>query len=446
VDALLTGPAWRMAEAVRAGTISPRELVTAQIARVEALNPAINAIVVPRFEQALEEAARSERAPDAPLRGVPFTVKECIPVAGLPCTAGSERFADVRPEADAAPVARLREAGAILIGKTNLSELAAHPDSVNPRYGATRNPHAPDRTAGGSSGGEAAALALGLSALGLGSDLGGSVRWPAHACGVVGLRASRGAVPSAEHVPPPVTPGFARWGAIGPLSRCVHDAGLALTLLARPWPERDPDALLGLRFAPEGPPPRVAWFGTDGLQPVAGAIRAAVRRAAGALAAAGHEVVEAAPPDAAAIRAAFDAVLEGEAAALTGGAPLPAGYLGAWTQLRALERRAHAWMAEHPIVVAPVAPVPAFPLGGAFDDVRADGEPLRPGGKLTICTWANVSGLPSIALPAGLDDDGLPVGVQLIGRIGHDRELLAVAATVEAALGPRPVPDEAALR
>jgi Asp-tRNA(Asn)/Glu-tRNA(Gln) amidotransferase A subunit family amidase len=429
-----------MAEAVRAGELSPVELVAAQIERIEALNPAVNAIVLPRFEAALEEARRAERAPDAPLRGVPFTVKECIPVAGMPCTAGSELFAANVPREDAAPVARLREAGAIMLGKTNLSELAAFPDSVNPRYGATRNPHALDRTAGGSSGGEAAALALGLSPLGLGSDLGGSLRWPAHACGVVGLRPSRGAVPSAEHVPPPRTPAFARWGVIGPLARTVDDAALALELIARPWPARDADALLGLRFPAPAAPSRVAWFETDELQPVAGAIRAAVRRAAAALEAAGHAVVEAAPPDAAAIRAAYDTVLEAEVAALVGGAPLAPEYVPAWAELAALERAAHAWMDAHPLALAPVAPVPAFPLGGTFDDVTADGTPLNRGGKLTTCTWANVAGLPSIALPAGVDGDGLPVGVQLIARRGHDRELIAVARSLEAALGPRPVP------
>jgi amidase len=439
-DALLTGPAWRMAEAVRAGELSPLELVTAQIERIEALNPAVNAIVLPRFEAALEEARRAERAPDAVLRGVPFTVKECIPVAGMPCTAGSALFADNVPAADAAAVVRLREAGAILLGKTNVSELAAHPDSVNRRYGATRNPHAPDRTAGGSSGGEAAALALGLSAVGLGSDLGGSLRWPAHACGVVGLRPSRGAVPSAEHVPPPRTPGFARWGVLGPMARTVRDVELALGVIARPWPARDADALLGLGFPRGEGLPRVAWFETDGLQPVAGAIRDAVRRAAAALDAAGHEVVEAAPPDAAAIRVAYDVVLGVEVAGLMDGAPVNASYFAAWGELAALERGAHAWMEQHPIAVAPVAPVPAFPLGGSFDDVTADGAPLAPGGKLTICTWANVAGLPSIAVPAGRDAEGLPIGVQIIARRGHDRELLAVARVVEEALGPRPVP------
>ena len=440
---LLKASAGRMAQAVRAGQVSPAELVAAQIARIEVLNPSLNAIVVPRFEEALAEARGAGRA-GGPLHGVPFTVKESIPVAGLPCTAGSELFAGNVPDRDAVVVERLREAGAILVGKTNVSELLAHPDSVNPLYGATRNPHDPSRTAGGSSGGEAAALAARLSPLGLGGDLGGSIRWPAHACGVAGLRPSRGAVPAAEHMPPPLSPGFGRWGSIGPMARTVEDLELALGLLAHPAPARDADALLGPALAPARRPARIAVFEEDGMQPVAGVIRAAVRRAGEALAAGGHEVVVAAPPDIAAIRAVFDTILATEVAALSGGdIPAPAAYFRAWASVHGLELRAHAWMEEHPVAVAPIAPVGAFPLGGAFDDVDADGVALRPGGKLTTCTWASVCGLPAVAVPAGRDADGLPVGVQVIARRAHDRDALAIARELEDVFGGAPDPDEA---
>jgi amidase len=438
----------RQARAIAAREVSPRELLEAHVARIETLNPLLNAIVVPRLDEAMREARDAERAlrrgdATGPLHGVPFTAKESIPVAGMPCTAGSEVFAGVVPDRDAPPVAALREAGAILLGKTNVSELLAHPDSVNPRYGATCNPHDPERTAGGSSGGEAAAIAAAMSPLGLGSDLGGSVRWPAHACGIAGLRPSRGAVPSAEHVPPPATPGLSRFATIGPLARTVGDLELAFDLVARPAPARDADAVLGAG-APAARPARIAVFEEDGLQPVARGCRDAVRRAAEALAAAGHVVVDAAPPDARAIRQAFDRIVETELTALSGGEVAdPGAYFRAWVSLLELERDAYAWMAEHPVAVAPVAPVTAFPVGGGFGDVDADGEPLAPGGKLTICTWANATGLPAVAVPAGRDADGLPVGVQVFARRGHDRDALAVALEIESALGGWADPDDA---
>jgi amidase len=448
MDDLVKWSARRQAQAVAAREVSPRELLEAHVARIERLDPLLNAIVLPRLEEAKREAGDAERVllrgeRIGPLHGVPFTVKESIPVAGMPCTAGSEVFAGVAPDRDAPPVTALREAGAILLGKTNVSELLAHPDSVNPRYGATCNPHDPERTAGGSSGGEAAAIAAAMSPLGLGSDLGGSIRWPAHACGIAGLRPSRGAVPSAEHVPPPATPGVSRFATIGPLARTVDDLELVLDLVARPAPARDADAVLG-GGAAAARPARIAVFEADGLQPVARACRDAVRRAAEALAGAGHVVVAAAPPDARAIREAFDRIVEDEFTALSGGEVAdPGAYFRAWVNLQELERAAHAWMAEHPVAVAPVAPVTAFPLRGAFGDVDADGEPLAPGGKLTLCTWANATGLSAVAVPAGRDADGLPVGVQVFARRGHDRDALAVARELESALGGWVDPDDA---
>jgi amidase len=449
MEDLIKWPARRLADAIATRQVSPSEVLAAHIARIEALNPLLNAIVLPRLDEAIEEARAAGRAladetPIGPLHGVPFTVKESIPVAGMPCTAGSALFADVIAQRDAPPVEALRRAGAILLGKTNVSELLAHPDSVNPRYGATRNPHDPDRTAGGSSGGEAAAIAAGMSPLGLGSDLGGSIRWPAHACGIAGLRPSRGAVPSAEHVPPPVVPGVARFATIGPLARTVDDLELILDLVARPAPERDADAVLGPGPPSTQRPGRIAVFEDDGLQPVARACREAVRRAADALAGAGHHVEQAAPPDARAIREAFDRIVETEFTGLSGGEVTDVGaYFQAWAALLELERRAHGWMAEHPVALAPVAPVPAFPAGGGFGDVDADGEPLAPGGKLTICTWANATGLPAVALPAGRDAAGLPVGVQVFARRGHDRDALAIARELEPALGGWVDPDDA---
>ena len=210
--------------------------------------------MLPRLEAAREEAARSGRGARAggeapgPLHGVPFTAKDPIPVAGMRSPNGSKLLADYVCNEDAEVVRRMRAAGAILLGKTNVSEFAAWWDSVNPLFGATANPHDPSRTAGGSSGGEAAALAAGMSPLGLGSDLGGSIRNPCHFVGVFGLKPGRDTVPFAEHAPLPMSPGIRLMAVTGPMARYVDDLELALDVLApRTLPAEPPGADRGLR-------------------------------------------------------------------------------------------------------------------------------------------------------------------------------------------------------
>ena len=209
---------------------------------------------------------------------------------GMRSPNGSRLLADYTCEYTCEPIRWLQDAGAILVGKTNVSEFAMFWDSSNPLFGSTRNPHDRERTAGGSSGGEACAVASGMSALGLGSDLGGSIRFPAHCCGVYGLRVGRGVIPNAAHHPLPATPGVRQMGSLGPLARTLDDIELALSVLA-----------------PDAPPPRavdrVTVFEEDGLQPVSRACREAVRRAAGAF-----DTVEAQPPGQAEARRLFDAI------------------------------------------------------------------------------------------------------------------------------------------
>ena len=240
VDALLDGPAVSIARAVAAGDASPVELVDAALARIEERNPRINAVVAVRAATAREEAAAVERAAGAgealgPLAGVPITVKESVALEGMPWTGGSRAFEGDVARADAPAVAGLRRAGAIPVGVTNTSELCMYYDSYNPLYGATGNPHDTSRSAGGSSGGEAASLAAGIVPLGVGSDLSGSIRFPAHLTGVFGFKPSGSTVAFRGHHPswvPP--PSFDLMAQIGPMTRHAEDLGPALEADERP--------------------------------------------------------------------------------------------------------------------------------------------------------------------------------------------------------------------
>ena len=447
-EQLVKASATWMAQAIHHREVSAVELFDAHAARIAERDPQVNALVVPRLERARADAvdadaalARGEHL--GPLHGVPFTAKEPIAAAGLASPNGSRLFADHVDEADAVPLRRLRDAGAILLGKTNVPEFCAHWDTYNELFGATRNPHDVTRSAGGSSGGEAAALASAMTPLGLGSDSGGSIRCPAHFCGVLSLRPGRGTVPWADHHPMVNGPGPRMMASVGPMARCVDDLELALAVLAPLEPA-------------VGAPTGVAVFEDDDLQPVAAACRAAVRRAADVLGDARHDVVESRPPGQAEVRALFDTVLVHEAAsgmlpglggreeelsppiremlgALRGFEPALAPYLDAFARLLALELEADAWLERHGAALCPVAPDVAPPLRGSFGPV--DGEPVRPGGKLTLCTYASALGLPAVVVPVARTTAGLPVGVQLIGRHGHERALLALARELESALG-----------
>lgn len=438
-----------MAGALRARELSCSELLDAHTARFEARGAAVNAIVLPRFEAARAEAVAADEAIArgdqlGPLHGVPFTVKEVIDVAGMPTTNGSLLLGDRVASADAEVVRRLRGAGAILLGKTNLSEFSAFWDSVNKVYGATHNPHDATRTAGGSSGGEAAAVASAMSPFGIGSDLSGSIRAPAHWTGVFGLRTGRDAVPCPPHPPWPSSAGMQMFGTVGPLARSAGDLDLVLAAIAE-------------RRLPALAVERIAVFEEDGLQPVSRACREAVRRAAAALAESGIELVDDQLPRAAELRGAFNTIINHDAGAAFG--PFVAGreaelmsynaelaeamrdfepsfaaYSAAFEQIAEIEASALSWFERTPVALCPVAPDVAPPVG-VFSFPPVDGEPTRAGGKLSLCSYANALGLPALAVPVMRAESGLPVGVQLIGRRGEERTLIALAATIEDALG-----------
>lgn len=461
-----------MARAVRERDVSPVELVQAHIDRAEAVNPAINAIVLPRFEEALEEARDAERAlsngtDPGPLHGVPFTAKECIEVAGMPCCDASTIFEGNVSTRDAVVVESLRDAGAILIGKTNIPEFAFHYDSNNLVYGATLNPHDRSRSVGGSSGGEGAALATAMSAFGVGSDYGGSIRVPCHFNGVVGIKPGPHVVPYAGHFPPQHPVSIQRWSMIGPIARYVEDLELLLPIFARPNLPRD-SGVVGRSFAPEDADGiRVAAFEEDGLVPVDESCRRAVQIAVEALRGEGHEVVEERAPVQAEVREAFFAVALAETATML----LPfigdrmgelspqiarllaraseadltlAHYLGRMVQITELQHVVYGWLERHPIAISPVAALPAFPVG--TETLAMDGAEYDEIDFFSLSTYANAMALPAASVPVTRSEEGLPVGVQVIGRQGHEMQVLAVAKQLEQAFGGWIDPDETAAK
>ena len=289
---LVQWTATEMAAGVAAGRVSAVELVTAHLDRIARLQPVLNAFVDLRAEAALAEAAQQDaRAasgqPRGPLGGVPVTVKSALEVTGLRCETGSASRRGVRATTDAVVVQRLRAAGAIVLGTTNVAEMLMGYESDNPLHGRTNNPWDPGRTPGGSSGGEAAAIAAGCSAGGIGSDGGGSIRVPAHFTGICGLKPTPGRVPSTGHQPPCLGP-FSLIGVVGPMARTVADVTVLFDVVAG-WDPVDPMAT-PLPPAPALAPPRarVAWFDAHPIAPPTAETRAAVAAAVRALEAQGY--------------------------------------------------------------------------------------------------------------------------------------------------------------
>jgi Asp-tRNA(Asn)/Glu-tRNA(Gln) amidotransferase A subunit family amidase len=278
--------ATELATLIRTKQVSPLEVVRAHLSRIAEINPRLNAIVT--INQEAEDQARAaeravmERRSLGPLHGVPFTVKDCFDTAGIRTTRGSKFFSDHIPEADATAVARLKSAGGILLGKTNTPEFAFWWETGNLVFGTTVNPWNADRTTGGSSGGEAAAIAAGLSALGLGSDVGGSIRAPANYCGIVGLKPTHGRVPLTGHYPEVLL----RFMHAGPMARTVRDVGLALSALA------GGDGADGYALGMAPPdlsdldsfrPLRVGYMAEEGFGPIDSEVVSTVSKAADAL-------------------------------------------------------------------------------------------------------------------------------------------------------------------
>lgn len=436
-------PVARLANLIANRRLSSREVASACLARIDAVNPVLNAVVQLRAEAALAEAdaadldlARGEVR--GPMHGVPFTVKDWIDAAGLPCTGGTLEYRDRIPARDATVVARMRAAGGILLGKTNVG-------MKNDVYGRTNNPYDPRYSPAGSSSGEAAIIAAGGSPLGLGSDSGGSIRQPAHCCGVAGLKPTSGRVPLTGHFPF-ISPALDPRTVIGPLARHVEDLALALVIIAgidwedasvMPVPLRDmADAQL--------PGTRVAlYIDHPGFTPDPDVV-ATTRAAALALADAGLRVEEAIPPgveDVYPITLNYWRRPESDSPDewVKGGTRDPAG-LGPMTTAEQVERSLFEWdrlrrrmlpfIASYPLVLSPAAEKPAV----------AHGE--HPGDIPYTLTWSLV-GYPAVVVRAGTSGAGVPIGVQIAAAPWREDLALAAAATVERAMGgwSAPAPD-----
>jgi amidase len=450
-----------LAQLIASKQVSSVEVVEAHLTRIAEVNPSVNAIVRVLGEEARACAAQADAAVSrgdaiGPLHGVPFTVKENIDMAGLPTTWGVPALAKAVVPLDAPIVQRMRAAGAIAIGRTNLPDMGLRFSTESSLHGATRNPWNARRTAGGSSGGEAVALATGMSPIGLGNDLGGSLRNPANACGIAALRPSAGRVPDAGFVPTEDRL-LARQLMLvqGPMARRVADVRLGLQVLMGAHP-RDPwSVTLPMAGPALSQPIRVAVVSAPPGGSCDPLVSATVRRAADALENAGYELVEICPPRYEEAVDAWARLLLGDFASVMGQLmPLmgeegkaflaaandvvpPLASVTALSQLMVQrDGIARAWskfMAEFPLVLTPTWT--QLPFEPGFDANTSQGalatiEMMRP------VVPANLLGLPSACVPAGFDDaSGLPVGVLLTGQRFREDLCLDAAESIEAQCG-----------
>jgi amidase len=442
-----------LAEAIRVRSVSSREAVAAVLSRLDAVNPRVNAVVQVLREEALAAADAADAAlrrgePGGRLHGVPVTVKVNTDQAGCATTNGVVAFKELIAKADSPSVANLRKAGAIIVGRTNTPCFSWRWFTDNELHGATLNPAAPDRTPGGSSGGAAAAVAVGIGPIAHGTDYGGSIRYPAYACGVAGIRPTLGRVPwhnaSGEERPPSAQ----LMSVHGPLARRVADLRIGLAAMAAPDP-RDPWHVP----APlEGPPPprpiRVALAtGGSGVHP---AVADAVRRAGGWLADAGYAVEEVAPPSLAAAAELWMLIVQnegrhtmlplieklGDAAARRATANMAAdmptldvpGYMKALARRSTLLREWLLFLERYPLVLMPSCYEPPFPNrldqegAAAMRRILAAQEP-----QLAI----PILGLPALAVPTGTAE-GAPMGVQLVASRYREDLCLSAGEVIEA--------------
>lgn len=459
-------PLWQqsassLAKLIASKQVSSSDVVEAHLARIAEVNPKVNAIVRVLADEARAAAAIADQvvasgAPLGLLHGVPCTVKENIDVAGLPTTWGVPALAGAVVPLDAPVVQRMRAAGAIPIGRTNLPDMALRVSTDSSLHGITRNPWNAERTAGGSSGGEAVALATGMSPIGLGNDLGGSLRNPANACGIASIRPSAGRVPDAGFVPTEDhLLAVQLMNVQGPMARRVADVRLGLQVLMGAHP-RDPWSISTALAGPAMTRPiRVAVVPNPPGGSCDPIIASVVRRAADTLSNAGYDVVEACPPRYEEVVAAWARLLLGDFAsvmdqmmplmgdggkaflAAANSAVPPLTSVAEMSQLLALrDGLGRAWsqfMAEHPLVLTPTWTQLPFKQG--FDAATPDGalatiEMMRP------VVPANLLGLPSACVPAGRDSaTGLPIGVLITGQRLRDDLCLDAAELIEARSG-----------
>ncbi|HEY1679142.1 MAG TPA: amidase [Candidatus Sulfotelmatobacter sp.] len=460
--------AGEMAAQIHARELSAVELVEAHLAKIDRLNPILNAYVHFDSERAREEAKAADALvshgkPLGPLHGVPISIKSSIDVAEFRCETGTRLRAGTIAETDAPLVARLKAAGAIILGVTNTPEMLMAWETDNLLHGRTNSPWDLERTPGGSSGGEATAIASGMSAGGVGSDGGGSIRVPAHFSGICGLKPTPGRIPCTGHFPPSGGP-FALIGVVGPMARIVADLKVLFEVMQGPddgdscaapvpvrWPNEDEVRKL-----------RVGYFEDDGRTPVTPETRAAIQTAARALLKAGFEV-EPFRPDGleearqlwkiffvkiggTLISAMFDKDKLAANAMLAQFVDWSAAepeltssrLLNAWISRDTLRAKFLAQMQKYPILLCPAAAVPAF--RHRERSWMIDGKSVHYLDAWSYAEWFNLLGNPAAVVPVSHTSEGLPIGVQIVGRPWEEEQVLAVAAALERECGAWRIP------
>jgi len=442
VDESLT----RIAELIRSGAVSPVEVAEEHLDQIGKLNPQLNAIVT-LAPDLLEKAKEAESILQGgghvgPLHGVPVTIKDTIETAGLLSTSGSKLRADYIPAKDAPAVARLKAAGAIILGKTNASEMAMDYTADNLVFGRTNHPLDASLTPGGSSGGEAVAIASHMSPGGLGSDLAGSIRVPAHFCGIAGLKPGAGRVPGEGQFPPSSGP-YSLGAVIGPLARTVGD----LRSLFRVIVNSEGPRMSTLKDL------RVAWYVDDGVAPVTQETKAAVESVVSSLSDAGFVTEERRAPhveranelwlkvfsraSVVQLRKAY-AGRESEGGSfvtwrLSSADDIPPAsldeYIAVWMERDQLRAEMIDWMETTPILVCPVGSTPAYKHDTL--KVTLDGVSIGAFRAFSYAQAFNLFDLPVVTIPAGKSKEGLPIGVQIVGRPFAEELILDVAEIVE---------------
>ena len=452
--------ATRQLELLRSGDVSATELAEAHIGQIERCNPLLNAIVDFDPERVLAQARAldASKSPRGLLHGLPVTVKSSISVAGYLCEIGSTIQRGDRPKEDAPVVARLRAAGAVILGTTNCPEFLMAYETDNLLHGRTNNPWDLERSPGGSSGGESAAIAACMSAAGLGSDSGGSVRLPAHFTGICSLKPTPGRVPGRGHLPPCVGP-FSVLGAVGPMARTIEDVVLMFETLSG-QDDCDPISARVPLLRPKLSELRertVGYFEDDGLVSVTRETRLAIQYAVGALREAGFRVEPFRPRTLELLRKLwwkffvhcgemfYRSTIRGRESQLS---PIFREFLSiasgdrsldgvelleAWAELDLLRSRTLQEMGSYPILLCPVASIPAFRHGERRWIV--EGREVAYLDAVRHTQWFNVLAAPAVVIPIGQSPEGLPIGVQVVARPYEDEAALAVAAVLDRAFG-----------
>jgi len=453
---------------VRSRKISPVELAEAHLAKIERLNPKLNAFIQIDSERVRQQARHAETAVMSgrelgPLHGVPISIKASIEVAGMKCEAGTRLRAGYVAQTDAPLVERLRRAGALILGMTNTPELLMAWETDNAVYDRTNSPWDLERTPGGSSGGESAAIASGMSAGGIGSDGGGSIRVPAHFSGICGLKPTPGRIPATGHFPPSGGP-FALIGVVGPMARTVDDLKVLFEVTQGPDDGDTCAAPVPLRW----PTPnelkqlKIGYFEDDGRTPVTREIRSAVRTAADALRHAGFQVESFRPEGLEQSRILWKRFFVKMGGMLI--APMFAGreqdanpilkqflewseaepklsehdVIDTWIQRDMLRANFLEQMRKYPILLCPPAAIPAFRHGER--NWAVEGKKIEYLDAWSYTEWFNLLGNPAAVVPITHSERRLPVGVQIVGRPWEEEQVLSIAAMIEASCNAWRVP------